>query len=109
MAKKKVKKKRRAVRTRSAPTKRKTQARTRRSAKSTRKSRTIGVIALILNLIIPGLGSLVGGRYKAGTWQIILTAIAWITVFTPALIIISFVAYIIALVWGIVTSIRILL
>ena len=32
----------------------------------------LAVTALIVNLIIPGLGSIIGGRVKEGVWQLIL-------------------------------------
>lgn len=38
-----------------------------------KNSQTIAIIALILNIIIlPGLGTLIGGKIKEGIWQLVL-------------------------------------
>lgn len=37
-----------------------------------RISSSTAVIALILNLILPGVGTLIGGKTKEGVWQLIL-------------------------------------
>lgn len=39
--------------------------------------KTLQIIGLIVNiLILPGLGSIIGGRIKTGIWQIVLIVIA---------------------------------
>ena len=66
-------------------------------------NRTLAIVALILNLIIPGLGSLVGKRFLAGSLQLILTIIGgiiWTYTNYGAPVII------LALVWALVTSIN---
>jgi len=68
-------------------------------------SRDIAIVALILNiLVLPGVGTIVGGRNKTGIWQIVLAIIG---------IILSFVLIGIPLIigvwiWGIFTGIDIL-
>jgi TM2 domain-containing membrane protein YozV len=36
------------------------------------KDKSIAIVALILNIVIPGVGSLVGGKTKSGIWQLVL-------------------------------------
>ena len=66
----------------------------------------IAVIALIVNFIIPGLGTIIGGKIKAGILQLILAIIgallsiaSWTT---------STIIYTIAWIWALISSIRIL-
>jgi len=38
-----------------------------------RPDKTVAIVALILNIIImPGLGTLIGGKVKEGVWQLVL-------------------------------------
>ncbi len=82
---------------------------TRISAKTTRRkvnnSMGLAIISVILNfLVIPGLGSLVGGKTKPGIWQIILFLIGAIgTYFFYNLF---GIIVLIAWVWGVVTGIK---
>ena len=68
-------------------------------------SMSLAIISVILNfLVIPGLGSLIGGKTKPGVWQMILFLIGAIgTYFFYNLFgIVMFVAWI----WGVVTGIK---
>jgi len=104
MAKKKVKKrttkkvvKKKAV-ARKAPAKKV-------SSGGKRNSLALAIVALILNiLIIPGLGSLIGGRTRAGVWQLVLAVVGFILSF----ILIGVPILIAAWIWGIVTGIRLI-
>ena len=75
-------------------------------ARPVRKQKNIvlAVVALILNLLLPGLGSLIGGRIKTGIMQLILIVIGLVLLlFLPILPgIILLIAWIWALVTGIV-------
>ncbi len=65
-------------------------------------SQTLAIVCLILNIVIlPGLGSLIGGKTKAGIWQIVLCILG-----IPLSIIIIGIPMIIASwIWGIVTGV----
>lgn len=75
--------------------------------KSSKKSGMgLAIVALILNvLILPGLGSLIGSKTRAGIWQIVLVIIGGILAwFVPFLGVIAFVGWI----WGLVTGITLI-
>ena len=76
---------------------------------------SIAIVALILNiLILPGLGTLIGGRIKEGIWQIALlvgSAIIGIflsltVVLMPVGIPLIFLGALAAWIWGIVSGIQ---
>ena len=62
------------------------------------------IIALILNLIIPGVGSLYAGKKKEGIWQLVL----YIAGFLTLLILIGWFLMVAAWIWALVTSIKML-
>jgi TM2 domain-containing membrane protein YozV len=65
----------------------------------------LAIVALILNiLIIPGLGSIIGGKTKAGIWQLIIAVIGAFL----SLIIIGIPILIAAWIWGILTGIKLI-
>ncbi len=70
-------------------------------------SQTVAIVALILNIIImPGLGTLVGGRIREGIWQLVLL---WIGVFLSMFLIgVPLVIVIAAWIWGIVSGVRLI-
>ena len=76
-----------------------------KATKKDKPSLAIAIVALILNLIIlPGLGSLIGGKTKAGVWQLVLVLLG-----IPLSIVIIGIPMIIAgYIWGIVTSVRLM-
>jgi len=64
----------------------------------------IALAAFILNLMLPGLGSLIAKRTKEGTWQIVLFVIGVIL----TLILVGFLISLVVWIWALVTSIQIL-
>jgi|SRR3989344_624441 len=67
-------------------------------------SRGLAVAALVLNLILPGLGSLVGKETKTGIWQLVLFLLG-----IPLIILVIGIPMIIAAyIWGIVTGIQLI-
>lgn len=63
----------------------------------------MAIACLLLNiLIIPGLGSLLGGKKKEGTWQLVLALVGFVLSF----ILIGFPVIIAAWIWGLVTGIN---
>lgn len=72
-------------------------------------SQAIAIVALVLNLVIvPGLGTLVGGRIGEGLAQLGLLVFGVLLIFTILLIPISIVCFIAAWVWGIVSGIQLI-
>jgi len=73
--------------------------------KRRRPDKTIAIIALLLNvLVIPGLGSLIGGKTKAGIWQLILAVIGGLL----SIILIGIPILVAAWIWGLVTGINLI-
>jgi len=64
----------------------------------------IAIAALIVNLILPGLGSIIARRTKEGTIQLVLTIIS----FPLMIILIGIPLYIGMWIWALVTSINLL-
>lgn len=66
-------------------------------------NKTLGIIGLVVNIFLfPGLGSLIGGKKKEGIWQLVIAIVSIPLMF----ILIGFITYLIAWVWGIVTGIK---
>jgi hypothetical protein len=42
------------------------------SVKPVKKDKTLSIVGLIVNLLVPGLGSIIGGKIHSGIWQLIL-------------------------------------
>lgn len=102
MAKKKATKK---TARRSKAKKKATKAPAKTTAAKTKSGGNMGlaIVALILNiLILPGLGSLIGGKTKEGIWQLVLAIVGIVL----SIIIIGIPIIIAAWVWGIVTGVR---
>jgi len=76
------------------------------AAKPARKQKSIGlaIVALILNLLLPGIGSLIGGRIKIGIMQLILIIISLVLslFYTWISLLIWFIAWIWAIVTGVI-------
>ncbi len=74
----------------------------------------VAIAALLLNvLVLPGLGSLIGGRIQEGIWQLVLSLgaviisfLAVISVVGIILLPVLFLAPIAAWVWGLITGIQ---
>ena len=72
--------------------------------KSTKISQGLAIAALILNIVLlPGLGSIIGGRTKVGIIQLVLTIVSIPLMF----ILIGFPLLLGVWIWGIVTGIQI--
>jgi len=68
-------------------------------------SQGLAIAALLLNiLILPGLGSLIGGRTKAGIWQLVLVICGGLL----SIIIIGIPFVIAGWIWGLVTGIQLI-
>jgi len=76
-----------------------------KTKKSGKPSQAIAIVALILNIIIlPGLGSLIGGKTKEGVWQLVLVLVG-----IPLSIILIGIPMIVAgWIWGIVTGVKLI-
>jgi len=89
---------------------------TRKAAKSSGKSGMgLAIVALILNvLILPGLGSLIGRKIRAGVWQIFLflaaAILAGVFIVTYQLLLAGLFGLVMIAVWiwGIVTGVRLI-
>ena len=71
--------------------------------KSKKQSKTLAIVALLINiLLIPGLGSIIGGRVSTGVVQLILVivgiALSFILIGIPLLIA--------AWIWALITGIQ---
>lgn len=74
-----------------------------KNSRRSSKNETLPVIALILNvLILPGLGSIIGGKTKTGIWQIVLFSIGVVL----SLILVGIPLLIAAWIWGLITGIQ---
>jgi len=72
-------------------------------------SQGIAIAALLLNiLIIPGLGTLVGGRTGSGVTQLVLSIVSWMLIFTLIGAIIGIPLIIGMWIWGLVTGIQLI-
>lgn len=72
-------------------------------------NQALAIVALILNiLVIPGLGTLIGGRTNEGLAQLGLIVVGFVLIFTIILIPISIVAFIAAWIWGIVSGVQLI-
>ncbi|MDD9953188.1 MAG: hypothetical protein OXR66_02540 [Candidatus Woesearchaeota archaeon] len=65
--------------------------------------KTLALVGLILNiLVLPGLGSLIGGKKKEGTWQIVLFLVG----IPLAFVLIGLPMMLGAWIWGVVTGVK---
>lgn len=87
------------------PAKKVSKPKKRKVVKTNKSSLAIAIVALILNVaIVPGLGSLIGRRIKAGIWQLVLVLLG-----IPLSIFIIGIPMVIAgYIWGIVTGVRLI-
>ena len=73
--------------------------------KTTNSEKTIAILALLLNILVfPGLGTIIGGKFKTGIWQMILfsigVALSFILIGIPIIVAVW--------IWALVSSIKIL-
>ncbi|MDI3474232.1 MAG: hypothetical protein PWQ28_92 [Candidatus Woesearchaeota archaeon] len=74
---------------------------------STKKVKgTVALASLILNMAIPGIGSLVAEKKNEGTWQLILLIIGALVSLTVAGAVIGIPLVIIAWIWSVLTAIK---
>ena len=81
-----------------------------------KNSQGLAIACLIINIFIPGLGSLIGGKIKEGIWQLVLllgsvflAVLLFITIVgIPLGIILIIFGPLIAWIWGIVTGARLI-
>lgn len=66
----------------------------------------IGVLGLILNIIIPGLGSLVSRRVFAGSWQLLIFVVGF--VLSQQFALVGFIIWLVAWIWALITSIGVI-
>lgn len=72
-------------------------------------NQALAIVALILNiLVIPGLGTLIGGRTNEGLAQLGLMLVGFVLIFTILLIPVSVVCFIAAWIWGIVSGVQLI-
>jgi len=70
-----------------------------------KKSMGLAIAALILNVfILPGLGTLIGGKTKTGVWQIVIAILS-----IPLMVIfVGFITFFLVWVWGIISAARLI-
>jgi len=68
----------------------------------------VAVVALILNLFIPGLGTIIWGNKQDGKNQLILLVVGIVLSWLPLINVFSWIVYAIAWIWALVSSIRII-
>jgi len=72
--------------------------------------KTMGIVGLILNIIIlPGLGTLVSGRKEyrtAGVWQLVMSVVGYVLIFTLIGAIIGGPLLLAAWIWGLIIGIK---
>ncbi|MBI2137564.1 hypothetical protein HYU12_03530 [Candidatus Woesearchaeota archaeon] len=92
------------------------------TVKSRKPAMTIAITALLLNLLLlPGVGSLVGGKTKTGLAQLIVTVSGGIAMVVPTLSLMTslsltgiaiaaagFMLMLAAWIWGIITGIKLI-
>jgi len=73
-------------------------------SKGVELTRGLAIAALIINLFLPGLGTLIAGRIKSGAWQIVLLVISAPLTF----IFIGYITFTILWIWALITSIQLI-
>ncbi len=66
----------------------------------------VGILGLVLNIIIPGLGSLVSRRIFSGSWQLLIFVVGF--VLSQQFAMIGFVIWLLAWIWALITSIGVI-
>ncbi|MBI5872137.1 hypothetical protein HZB88_03555 [archaeon] len=67
--------------------------------------KTLAIVGLVINLFIPGLGSIIGGKTGAGVPQLIIAVIGWILCLTLIRAIVGVPLWAIAWIWALITGI----
>ncbi|MGV8169287.1 MAG: hypothetical protein ACP5N3_04495 [Candidatus Nanoarchaeia archaeon] len=74
-----------------------------------KEDKTMGILGLIINLFIPGLGTLIGfGKEKrtAGVIQLVLVVVSWILIWTVLLLIVGWLLWVAMWIWALVIGIK---
>ncbi len=81
---------------------------TSRVAKPVAKPNTgLAIAGLLINVILPGLGSIIAGRTKTGLWQLLLMVLGIVFTLTVIGAIIGIPLIVVAWVWGIITGVQV--
>ncbi len=76
-----------------------------RSSSGRKANKSLAIVALIINILFPlGIGSMIGGKVKAGIWQALLFvvgAVIWYADFGAGLILCT-----VSWIWGVVSGIQ---
>jgi TM2 domain-containing membrane protein YozV len=75
-----------------------------KASNNSRPDMGIAILALIVNLLIPGIGSMIGGKVNTGIWQLVLLIVGAFL----SIILIGIPLVIAAWIWALVTSIKII-
>lgn len=67
-------------------------------------NKNLAIAGFIINLFIPGLGTIIAKDNKTGLYQLILTLVSY----PLMLVLIGFITYAVAWIWALVTSIKML-
>ena len=71
------------------------------------KGMLLAIVALILNIFLPGLGSLIAGRIKEGIWQLVVLVIG-LLVYQALNYLLGLIVIVVALIWAIFTAISVI-
>jgi hypothetical protein len=70
------------------------------------KNKSLAIISLALNLVIPGLGSVIGGKTNVGLAQLLLTALAGTFVYLNLPNVLIGIVAVSAWLWALLTSVE---
>jgi len=75
-------------------------------AKVHNSQRGLAIVGLIVNIFIPGVGSLIGGRTKEGVIQLVMSIVAFVLDITIIGLVLGIPLGLAAWIWGIVTGVQ---
>jgi len=76
--------------------------------KKAKTNSVLAISALVLNIILPGLGSIIAGRTRTGIRQLLLMILVLIAFLFSPLPVVPAVIWAIAWIWGITTGIQLI-
>lgn len=68
----------------------------------------VAIISLVLNILLPGVGSLLAGRVRAGIWQLALVAAGTVMYELAGLSFIGLLLIVVSFIWGVYTAISVI-
>lgn len=72
-----------------------------------KKEFALSIVGLVLNLqVLPGLGSVIGGRRNEGIWQILLSVVAVALMMNESLLLFGVIVMIVTWVWALMTGVK---